>query len=109
MKIHPARVGRSEDANVVVTNGDSYRMRGARAKETPPEEALISPRGGDFHLATSGDHKPAVGSLPVWKAHETTTDRPGVDGSSTLDLALWVPEIRPPTVTCRLATHSGSA
>jgi hypothetical protein len=24
-------------------------------------------------------------------------------------LTLWVPEIRPPTVTCRFATHSGSA
>jgi hypothetical protein len=24
-------------------------------------------------------------------------------------LILWVPEIRPPTVTCRFATHSGSA
>jgi hypothetical protein len=39
-------------ASVVVTDGDSYCMREARAEEEPPEEELTNPKGGDFYLAT---------------------------------------------------------
>jgi DNA replication protein len=35
-------------ASVVVTDGDSYRMRQARARRNHPEQDLINPRGGDF-------------------------------------------------------------
>ena len=50
-------------ANVVVTDGDSYRMREARAKgRNHLEQDLINPRGGDFYLATSGDKNLAVDS-----------------------------------------------
>jgi hypothetical protein len=36
-------------ASVVVTDGDSYRLREANAKErNHPEHDLINPRGGDF-------------------------------------------------------------
>ena len=49
----------------VVTDGDSYRMREARAKGgTTPEEELTNPRGRDFYLATSGDRNLAVDSAP---------------------------------------------
>jgi hypothetical protein len=39
----------------MVTDGDSYRMRQARARRSHPEQDLINPRGGDFYLASSGD------------------------------------------------------
>jgi DNA replication protein DnaC len=43
-------------ANVVVTEGDSYRMREAKAKgDIATKQELINPKGGDFYLATSGD------------------------------------------------------
>jgi hypothetical protein len=75
-------------ASVVVTNGDSYRMREARAKGgTTPEKELTNPRGGDFHLATSGDHHhltidnrcPTYRKLSVARAgaaHRRTSGRP---------------------------------
>ena len=56
-------------ASVVVTDGDSYRMREARAKRrNHPEQDLINPRGGDFYLATSGDHNLAVDSRGILRA-----------------------------------------
>ena len=51
-------------ASVVVTDGDSYRMRQARARKgTTLNKHLINPRGGDFDLATSGDRNLAVDNL----------------------------------------------
>ena len=48
-------------ANVVVTDGESYRMREARTRQPGgAKKPLINPRGGDFYLATSGDHNLAV-------------------------------------------------
>ena len=52
-------------ASVVVTDGDSYRMREARAKGgTRTKKNSTNPRGGDFHLATSGDRNLAVDRWP---------------------------------------------
>ena len=48
-------------ANVVVTDGESYRMREARTRQPGgARQTLINPRGGDFYLATSGDRNLAV-------------------------------------------------
>ena len=56
-------------ANVVVTDGDSYRMRQARAtRRNHPEQDLINPRGGDFYLATSGDRNLAIDRAPRQRA-----------------------------------------
>ena len=44
-------------ATVVVTTGESCRMRDAR---NPPEHALKQRAGGDFHLAKTGDRKLAI-------------------------------------------------
>jgi len=41
-------------ANVVVTAGDSYRMRQARPEEEHPEEELTNPRGGTFNWPPAG-------------------------------------------------------
>jgi len=43
-------------AHVVVTDGDSYRMRGSQnERSNAAENQLNNPRRGDFHLATTGD------------------------------------------------------
>ena len=43
-------------------------MREARAdKEAPPRNVTHHPRGGDFHLATSGDHNLAIDTLPAFQ------------------------------------------
>ena len=55
-------------ANVVVTDGESYRMREARTRQPGgATQQLINPRGGDFHLATSGDRNLAVDRLAIAK------------------------------------------
>jgi hypothetical protein len=48
-------------AQVVVTDGDSYRMREAAPRRMePPSDPAEQTRTGDFYLATSGDHDLAV-------------------------------------------------
>jgi DNA replication protein DnaC len=44
-------------ANVVVTDGESYRMRDARAKGSTIQKRCPTRGGADFQLATSGNHK----------------------------------------------------
>jgi hypothetical protein len=62
----PTRFRLLHHANVVVTSGDSYRMRQARAKGgTTLKSELTNPRGGDFYLATTGDCNLAVDTLRV--------------------------------------------
>ena len=53
--------GSYTSCHVVVTDGDSYRMKQARAKEEPKSTTTKKhPKTGDFHLATSGDHELAI-------------------------------------------------
>ena len=48
-------------ATVVITDGESYRMKDAQhRKETATTDLRITARGGDFYLATSGDFHLAI-------------------------------------------------
>ena len=47
-------------ATTVVTSGQSYRMRDARTRTGGRPTTNITARGGDFHLATSGDLNLAI-------------------------------------------------
>ena len=54
-------------AVVVVTEGESYRMREAKTTRRPPlnQDLNTHTRGGDFRMATSGDFKMAVDTYPI--------------------------------------------
>jgi DNA replication protein DnaC len=52
--------------HTVITDGDSYRMKQARAKGgTRPRPAESTAKSGDFQMATSGDHELAVDRSPA--------------------------------------------
>ncbi len=57
--------------HTVVTDGDSYRMRQARAKGGTRLKTPAEPQrgGGDFQLATSGDHELAVDTCRGTSSH----------------------------------------
>ena len=68
-------------ATVVVTTGESYRMRDARNHRggTPPPHPENSARGGDFYLATSGDIKLAIDTTGTRRKADTTNHRHPTD------------------------------
>ena len=61
-------------ATIVVTTGESYRMRGNRNHRRRPGNTLKTATGGDFYLAKNGDLNLAI-DIPAWSFLRGATPR----------------------------------